>query len=56
MDIKDFVLGKFSTEQTKLIDQKLTSFVDGLRLLINRGPAEAMNTLNRRDQHETDQS
>ena len=56
MDIKDFVLGKFSKEQTKLIDQKLTSFVDGLRLLINRGPAEAMNTLNRRDQHETDQS
>jgi PTH1 family peptidyl-tRNA hydrolase len=56
MDIKDFVLGNFSKEQTKLIDQKLTSFVDGLRLLINRGPAEAMNTLNRRDQHETDQS
>jgi len=52
MDLKDFVLGKFSKEQTKLIDQKLTSFVDGLRLLINRGPAEAMNTLNRRDQHE----
>lgn len=52
MDLKDFVLGKFSKEQTKLIDQKLNSFVDGLRLLINRGPAEAMNTLNRRDQHE----
>lgn len=56
MDIKDFVLGKFSKEQTKLIDQKLTSFVDGLRLLINRGPAEAMNTLNRRDHHEPDQA
>lgn len=52
MDLKDFVLGKFSKEQTKIIDQKLTSFVDGLRLLINRGPAEAMNTLNRRDHHE----
>ncbi|MES1195201.1 MAG: aminoacyl-tRNA hydrolase, partial [Opitutus sp.] len=45
MDIKDFVLGKFSKEQTKIIDQKLTSFVDGLRLLINRGPADAMNLL-----------
>ena len=56
MDLKDFVLGKFSTEQTQLIDQQLNTFVDGLRLLINRGPAEAMNTLNRRDQHETDQS
>jgi PTH1 family peptidyl-tRNA hydrolase len=56
MDLKDFVLGKFSKEQTKLIDQKLTSFVDGLRLLINRGPAEAMNTLNRRDHHEPEQA
>jgi len=56
MDIKDFVLGKFSTEQTKLIDQKLTTFVDGLRLLLNRGTAEAMNTLNRRDHHEPDQA
>ena len=56
MDIKDFVLGKFSTEQTKLIDQKLNSFVDGLRLLLERGHAEAMNTLNRRDHHEPEQA
>ena len=56
MDIKDFVLGKFSTEQTQLIDQQLITFVDGLRLLINRGYAEAMNTLNRRDRHEPDQA
>jgi len=55
MDLKDFVLGKFSTEQTKIIDQKLTTFVDGLRLLLNRGPAEAMNQLNRRT-HEPDQA
>lgn len=56
MDIKDFVLGKFSTEQTKIIDQKLNSFVDGLRLLINRGPADAMNLLNRRDHHEPEKA
>ena len=56
MDLKDFVLEKFSTEQTKLIDQKLTTFVDGLRLLINRGQAEAMNILNRRDHHEPEQA
>ena len=56
MDIKDFVLGKFSTEQTTLIDQQLTTFVDGLRLLINRGPAEAMNILNRRDRHEPEKA
>ena len=56
MDIKDFVLGKFSKEQTKIIDQKLTHFVDGLRLLLNRGPADAMNLLNRRDHHEPEQA
>ena len=52
MDIKDFVLGKFSTEQTTLIDQKLNTFVDGLRLLLNRGYTDAMNILNRREHHE----
>ena len=56
MDIKDFVLGKFSTSETTIIDQQLNTFVDGLRLLINRGSAEAMNILNRRDRHETDQA
>ena len=56
MDIKDFVLGRFSTEQTNVIDQKLTTFVDGLRLLLDRGHAEAMNTLNRRDHHEPEQA
>jgi PTH1 family peptidyl-tRNA hydrolase len=56
MDIKDYVLGKFSPEQTTLIDQQLATFVDGLRLLLNRGYAEAMNTLNRRDRHEPDQA
>lgn len=52
MDIKDFVLGKFSPEQLSLLETKINPFVDGLRLLLNRGPAEAMNLLNRRDHHE----
>jgi PTH1 family peptidyl-tRNA hydrolase len=56
MDIKDFVLGKFSKEQNQIIDQKLNSFVDGLRLLIERGPADAMNLLNRRDHHEPEKA
>ncbi len=56
MDIKDFVLGKFSNEQNHLIDQKLKTFVDGLNLLITRGPADAMNLLNRRDHHEPEQA
>ena len=56
MDIKDYVLGKFSTEQTNLIDQQLNTFVDGLRLLIDRGYADAMNILNRRDRHEPEKA
>jgi PTH1 family peptidyl-tRNA hydrolase len=55
MDIKDFVLGKFTSEETTLLDQKLTTLVDGLRLLLASGPAHAMNLLNRRDHHEPDQ-
>lgn len=55
MDIKDFVLGQFSTEQSSLLVQQLPPFVDGLRLLLARGTADAMNLLNRRDRHEPDQ-
>jgi PTH1 family peptidyl-tRNA hydrolase len=55
MDLKDYVLGKFTSEETTLIDQKLTTFVDGLRLLLTSTPAHAMNLLNRRDHHEPDQ-
>jgi PTH1 family peptidyl-tRNA hydrolase len=56
MDIKDYVLGKFSSEESNLIDQKLTIFVDGLRLLLASGAAHAMNLLNRRDHHEPEQA
>lgn len=56
MDLKDFVLGKFSPEESNLIDQKLITFVDGLRLLLASGPAHAMNLLNRRDHHEPEQA
>lgn len=56
MDLKDFVLGKFLPEETTLIDQKLTTLVDGLRLLLASSPAHAMNLLNRRDHHEPDQA
>ncbi len=55
MDIKDFVLGKFTSEESTLIAQKLTTLVDGLRLLLSSGPAHAMNLLNRRDHHEPEQ-
>lgn len=56
MDLKDFVLGKFSPDQSQLIDQNLDRYLQGLDLLIASGPAQAMNLLNRRDKNETDQA
>ena len=49
MDLKDFVLGKFTTDQSILIQQKLTHYIDGVELLLTRGASFAMNQLNRRD-------
>lgn len=56
MDLKDYVLGKFTTSENSLIESKLDTFVEGLRLLLARGPAQAMNLLNRRDTHEPEQA
>jgi PTH1 family peptidyl-tRNA hydrolase len=49
MDLKDFVLGKFTPEQQTLVDQKLDTYVSGLTLLLEQGADRAMNTLNRRE-------
>jgi len=49
MDLADFVLGKFTSEQQTLLTQKLESHVQGLELLLSRGAEAAMNQLNRRD-------
>jgi PTH1 family peptidyl-tRNA hydrolase len=49
MDLKDYVLGKFTPEQLVIIDQKIDHYVQGLELLIARGPDPAMNQLNRKD-------
>lgn len=56
MDLKDYVLGKFSPSENTLIDQKLNTLVDGLRLLLDQGPARAMNLLNRREPNEPEQA
>jgi PTH1 family peptidyl-tRNA hydrolase len=56
MDLKDFVLGKFTDEEKTIIQQQLTHFVAGLRLLIESGYARAMNSLNRREKNDTDQA
>ena len=49
MDLKDFVLGKFTPEQQILVAQQLESHLTGLALLLDRGVDEAMNQLNRRN-------
>ena len=49
MDLKDFVLARFTQEQLTLIQQKLDTYVKGLELLLASGADRAMNQLNRRD-------
>ncbi|OHE78979.1 MAG: aminoacyl-tRNA hydrolase [Verrucomicrobia bacterium RIFCSPLOWO2_12_FULL_64_8] len=49
MDLKDFVLGRFTPDEQTIFNQNLSTYADGLTLLIDRGPAEAMNQLNRRN-------
>ena len=55
MDIKDFVLGKFTPAQQFTIEKTLDHYLKGLNLLLNSGVERAMTTLNRRDTNETDQ-
>jgi PTH1 family peptidyl-tRNA hydrolase len=49
MDLKDFVLGKFTAEQHAIIQQKLDPCVEGLELLLASGADSAMNRLNRKE-------
>jgi len=49
MDLKDFVLGKFSPDQHLLLTQHLDQYLSGLDLLLSRGTEAAMNQLNRRE-------
>jgi peptidyl-tRNA hydrolase, PTH1 family len=49
MDLKDFVLARFTPEQLTIIKQKTETYVQDLELLLKGGPDQAMNQLNRRD-------
>lgn len=48
MDLKDFVLAPFTSEQLTLFTQNIPHLISGLRLLLEQGPDRAMNQLNRR--------
>jgi peptidyl-tRNA hydrolase, PTH1 family len=56
MDLKDFVLGKFTPEQRLQVETLLPSYLSGLDLLLSEGKERAMNLLNRRDQNESHQT
>src|SRR5690606_14465092 len=56
MDLKDFVLGRFTSDQFALIQRTLETYVAGLELLITSGPDQAMNRLNRRETHESNET
>jgi PTH1 family peptidyl-tRNA hydrolase len=49
MDLKDFVLARFTLEQLVIIQKKTDTYVQGLELLLASGPDRAMTQLNRRD-------
>lgn len=49
MDLKDFVLGKFTEEQKHFIESKEREFLDALHLLIDSGPIHAMNRVNQKE-------
>lgn len=49
MDLKDFVLGKFTEPQQAIVTQQIPHYLSGLDLLLSRGVETAMNQLNRRD-------
>jgi PTH1 family peptidyl-tRNA hydrolase len=53
MDMKDFVLGKFTTDQQTLVETTLPHYIDGLTLLLEHGADRAQNTLNRKEKPET---
>ncbi|MBE2213646.1 MAG: aminoacyl-tRNA hydrolase [Opitutaceae bacterium] len=48
IDLKDFVLGKFTPEQQTTLTQLLPAYLSGLDLILTQGVAAAMNRLNRR--------
>tara|TARA_B110000037_G_scaffold29139_1_gene34878 strand:- start:152624 stop:153313 length:690 start_codon:yes stop_codon:yes gene_type:complete len=46
--LADFVLGRFSSEESELIEKAIPAIIDGLELLCRLDVAKAMNTLNQR--------
>ena len=46
MDLADYVLSKFTTEETQLLDQQKDNFLNALKSLMSEGVDRAMNRFN----------
>ena len=47
-DLADYVLGRFSTEERKLVDEAIVQAADAVEKIITDGPDAAMNEYNRK--------
>ena len=46
--VKDFVLGKFTSNEHSTVNKKMAEYLSGINLLVDRGPVHAMNRINAR--------
>ena len=46
MNLADYVLSKFTTEETQLLDQQKENFLNALKSLMSEGVDRAMNRFN----------
>lgn len=46
--VKDFVLGKFTSNEQSAVNKKMPAYLSGINLLVDRGPVHAMNWINAR--------
>ena len=57
IDLADFVLGKFSKEETDVIKQQMDHYHQAMDLLLNRGVTIAMNQFNKKKpKHDADKT
>lgn len=57
MDLKDFVLGHFTSDQQAIVTQRIEPTLNGLSTLLDQGVDKAMNLINRREKpNEPDQT
>lgn len=48
IDLKDFVLGRFYSEEEAAVQEALPRFAEAVRLVLDRGPRLAQNEINRK--------